>query len=230
MTIHDFEKAQAKLLKDSEIKEAWLEYLSGYPHVSAFTARRPQLQNQFSIVDGKKAGSDTNLYKLFTEQCFNLLRAGGRCGIIIPSGIYTDLGTKQLREMLFSNPKPTQFLDCQMSASSLKKCIMPSSSACSSFEKGGETKSFRAAFRINPREAVGSDELESFLHSNQQHLHIKTELVRRLSPDSISVMEFKTLLDVVIAEKCSISRCSAKEISDKWNLRTNGGIPHDERQ
>ncbi len=57
------------------------------------------------MVNGRKAGSDINLYKLFTEQCFNLLRPGGECGIVIPSGIYTDLGTKQLREMLFGQTR-----------------------------------------------------------------------------------------------------------------------------
>ena len=102
MTIKDFEKEQAKLLKDADIRDAWLKYQSEYPHVSAFYRSAPQYKNQISIVDGKKAGTDTNLYKLFLEQCHNLLRPGGRCGIIIPSGVYTDLGTKQLREMLFA--------------------------------------------------------------------------------------------------------------------------------
>ena len=30
-----------------------------------------------------------------------LLRLGGHCGIVIPSGIYTDLGAKGLRDLLF---------------------------------------------------------------------------------------------------------------------------------
>lgn len=182
MTIHDFEKAQARLLKDAETKAAWLQYLSGFPHLSAYFRSVPQFKNQISIVDGKKAGSDTNLYKLFTEQCYNLLRGGGRVGIIIPSGIYTDLGTKQLREMLFTDSQIDTIFgfsnECFLFEEvhhSFKFCLL-------SFEKGGRTESFRAAFRINPREAIGADELDSFLHSDRQHLFIKTELVRRLSP------------------------------------------------
>jgi hypothetical protein len=107
MTIKEFEKEQAKLLRDPGIRAAWLDYLSGYPHASAFFRSAAQYKNQISIVNGKKAGSDINLYKLFTEQCFNLLRSGGYCGIVIPSGIYTDLGTKQLREMLFGQTTVT---------------------------------------------------------------------------------------------------------------------------
>ncbi|WP_442941805.1 Eco57I restriction-modification methylase domain-containing protein [Nostoc sp.] len=53
------------------------------------------------MINGKRHGKDVNFYKLFLEQCFNLLRHGGGCGIVIPSGIYTDLGANKLRKMLF---------------------------------------------------------------------------------------------------------------------------------
>jgi hypothetical protein len=107
MDIKSFEKEQKKLLQDIEVSNAWLEYQSNFPHISAYYRSAEQYKNQISIVNGKKAGTDINLYKLFVEQCFNLLRRGGECGIVIPSGIYTDLGTKQLREMLFSQTKVT---------------------------------------------------------------------------------------------------------------------------
>ncbi|MDQ3555825.1 MAG: hypothetical protein M3409_03480 [Gemmatimonadota bacterium] len=105
MTIKEFEEERSKLLRDPELRGAWEEYLSRFPHVSAWYRSAPQFENQISVVNGRKAGSDINLYKLFTEQCFNLLRPGGECGIVIPSGIYTDLGTKQLREMLFGQTR-----------------------------------------------------------------------------------------------------------------------------
>ncbi|MCW5970973.1 MAG: Eco57I restriction-modification methylase domain-containing protein [Blastocatellales bacterium] len=107
MTIKEFEKEQAKLLKKPEIRLAWLEYRSRFPHVNLFFRNAPQYRNQESIVNGRKQTTDLNLYKLFLEQCFNLLRTSGECGIVIPSGIYTDLGAKQLREMLFDRTKIT---------------------------------------------------------------------------------------------------------------------------
>ena len=76
MSIHDFEKEQAKLLKDKDIRKAWLDYLSGTRTKRIFRSAE-QYDNQISIVNGKKAGTDLNLYKLFVEQCFRLLRAGG---------------------------------------------------------------------------------------------------------------------------------------------------------
>lgn len=98
-------RIKARLLEEHDIRRAYLAYQSSYRHVSAFFRSAPQYQNQISRVNGRKQGSDINLYKLFTEQCFHLLRDGGACGIVIPSGIYSDLGTKQLRQMLFEKTR-----------------------------------------------------------------------------------------------------------------------------
>jgi hypothetical protein len=86
-----------------------------------------------------------------------------------------------------------------------------------SFEKGGKTKSFSGAFRINPRDAVAADELESFLHSPNKHLTLQVELIRRLAPDSISVMEFKIPLDVSIAEKMLRFPLLGEKLAVKWS-------------
>ena len=103
MTIKDFEKEQAKLLKDPDIRDAWLEYLSG-TRTSALSSdprtavRKPNQHRERQ--EGRHRHQP--LQALSPSRCFNLLRKGGYCGIVIPSGIYTDLGAKQLREMLFS--------------------------------------------------------------------------------------------------------------------------------
>ncbi len=73
MDIKQFEKEQKKLLENPEIAETWLEYQSQFPCVSAYYRAAERYKNQISIVNGKKAGTDINLYKLFLEQCFNLL-------------------------------------------------------------------------------------------------------------------------------------------------------------
>jgi hypothetical protein len=67
MTIHDFEAEQSKLLKNSAIREAWIAYLAGYPHQADYFRWAAQFKNQTSVVNGKKVGSDTNLYKLFVR-------------------------------------------------------------------------------------------------------------------------------------------------------------------
>ena len=219
MDIKTFEKEQKKLLQDDEIANAWLEYQSQYPYVSAYYRSSEQYKNQISITNGKKAGTDVNLYKLFLEQCFNLLRTAGKCGIIVPSGIYTDLGAKQLREMLFSQT----YIDALFGLSNEKFIFETVHHAFKfsllTFEKGGKTDSFRAAFRINPREAVRVNQLETFFNDKDEQIKISVPLVRRLSPDSLSVMEFKNEIDISIAEKMLQFPLLGEKIERKWNLR-----------
>ena len=189
MDIKAFEKAQAELLRDAEVKRAWLEYLSGFPHQSAYFRTSPGYANQISVVNGRKAGSDINLYKLFTEQCFNLLRDGGQCGIVIPSGIYTDLGAKQLREMLFAETQVTGLFGFENRKTIFEGVDSRFKFVVLSFTKGGHTKQFPAAFMRHE-----TRDLELF--PEQLGLEVSVDLIKRLSPDSLSVMEFKNDTDV----------------------------------
>ncbi|MEG5079763.1 hypothetical protein QUB53_03750 [Microcoleus sp. AT8-B4] len=219
MDIKTFEKEQNKILQNPEIAETWLKYLSEFPHVSAYYRSAEQYKNQISIVNGKKSGTDINFYKLFLEQCFNLLRPNGECGIIIPSGVYTDLGTKQLREMLFVETQIDSLFGLSNEKfifegvhHSFKFCLL-------TFEKGKSTESFQAAFRINPREAIRVDKLDTFLNNQDECIEISVNLIRRLSPDSLSVMEFKNEGDIRIAEKMLQFPLLGEQIEGKWNLR-----------
>jgi type I restriction-modification system DNA methylase subunit len=221
MTIKEFEKEQKTLLKDKDLLAAWQDYLSGFPHVSAWFRSAPQFANQISIIDGRKAGSDINLYKLFTEQCFRLLRTGGYCGIIIPSGIYTDLGTKQLREMLFGETRVDSLFGLSNEKyifesvhHAFKFCIL-------TFEKDHATDTFRAAFRINPREAIASERIETFLHNPDEHVSLSVPFIRRLSPDSLSVMEVRSKLDVKIAEKMFCFPLLGENVDNAWKVKLN---------
>ncbi|WYL94461.1 MAG: DNA methyltransferase [Gloeotrichia echinulata IR180] len=212
MDIKAFEKEQKKLLQNPEIAEAWLEYQSQYPYVSAYYRSSENYKNQISIVNGKKAGTDINLYKLFVERCFHLLRDAGECGIVIPSGIYTDLGTKQLREMLFSQTKVTGLFCLENRKEVFEGVHRSFKIVVLSFEKGKVTTEFPSAFM-----RLDVQELERF--PSKDSLEINVDMVRRLSPDSLSVMEFKNEVDVRIAEKMTQFPLLGEKIDGKWNLR-----------
>ncbi|MEQ9482591.1 Eco57I restriction-modification methylase domain-containing protein [Coleofasciculus sp. F4-SAH-05] len=219
MDIKQFEKAKSKLLENPEIAAAWLDYQSQFPYVSAYYRSSEQYKNQISIVNGRKSGTDINLYKLFLEQCFNLLHSGGCCGIILPTGIYTDLGAKQLREMLFTQSELGALFGLSNERfvfegvdHRFKFCLLD-------FEKGSKTDSFGAAFRINPREAIKPEKLNIFLNDKDEHIKISVSLIRQLSPDSLSVMEFKNDTDIRIAQKMSKFPLLGEKIPGKWNLK-----------
>lgn len=211
MTIKEFEKERDKLLQDPDIRAAWLEYLSRFPHLSAWFRAAPQFKHQSAVVGGKKTGSDVNLYKLFTEQCANLLREGGECGIVIPSGIYTDLGAKGLRDMLFDESR-VMGLFCFENRKEIFEGVHRSFKfIVLTFEKGGKTERFPTAFM---RHDVA--ELEAFPAAHS--LELSVELIRRLSPDSHSLMEFKSEMDIRIAEKMLRYPLLGEEIEGTWNL------------
>jgi type I restriction-modification system DNA methylase subunit len=212
MDIKTFEKEQKKLLTNPEIAQAWLDYQSQYPHVSLYFRSSEQYKNQISIVNGKKQGTDINLYKLFVEQCFNLLHPQGECGMVIPSGIYTDLGTKQLREMLFSQTNVTGLFCFENRKTIFENVHRSFKIAILTFEKNKQTLSFPVEFMRHDVE-----ELQRFPHKDS--LVISVDLIRKLSPDSLSVMEFKQDIDIQIAEKMSRFPLLGETLPDTWNLK-----------
>lgn len=218
MRIEDFEEEKGKLLRKPGIREAWLEYQSGFPHVSEFYRSAQQYRNQISVVNGKRAGTDINLYKLFLEQCFNLAGSGGHCGMIVPGSICSDLGSKQLRDVLFSSARLDTLFDLSNERFIFENVDHRQELCLLTFAKGGETAEFTAAFRINPREAVAPDHLEYFLHSSSEHLRVPVDLVRRLSPDSLSIMKFRNEADVRISDKMASFPFLGEELDGRWNV------------
>ena len=194
MDIKTFEKEQKQLLENSDVAAAWLKYQSQYPHVSLYFRGAEQYINQISVVNGKKQGTDINLYKLFVEQCVNLLSQNGECGLVIPSGIYTDLGTKQLREMLFSQTKITGLFCFENKKAIFEGVDSRFKFVVLTFENGQETLSFPAKFMRHDVE-----ELKSF--PDDDCIHISVDLIKQLSPDSISVIEFRSYIDSIIINK-----------------------------
>jgi hypothetical protein len=194
MRIEDFEQEQSRLLQNDETRDTWLKYQSAFPHQSAYFRATPQYANQISVVNGKKQGTDINLYKLFVEQCYNLLRDGGLCGLVVPSGIYTDLGAKQLRELLFSSTRVTGLFGFENRKNIFEGVDSRFKFVVLTYRKGGHTDEFPAAFM---RHDVS--ELTHFPQQGSQRLSV--ELIRQLSPDSLSIMEFRSEIDISIAQK-----------------------------
>ncbi len=207
-------RIKARLLEDGDIRRKYLDYQSGYRYVSAFYRSTAQYINQISRVNGRKQGTDINLYKLFTEQCFNLLREGGTCGIVIPSGIYSDLGTKQLRSMLFEQTQLTGLFGFQNRKRIFEDVVSLMKFVVMDFRKGGKTISFPAAFMRHDVE-----ELADF--PNEESMRINVDLITRSSPSSLSVTEFKTELDIQITEKMLRFPLLGEELSDAWNVKLN---------
>ena len=212
MRIEDFEKEKSQIIgSDPEIQTAWLGYLSSFPHVSEFFRSSSQYTNQIGTVNGRKVGSDINLFKLFTEQCTHLLAKGARCGIVIPSGIYTDLGAVQLRKMLFQTCRITGLFGFENRKVIFEGVHRSFKFVVLTFETGSSTRDFPVAFmRRDVRDLAEFPSLAS--------LRISPSLVARLSPGSLSIMEFETASDIAVAEKLLLHPLAGSENEDTWNM------------
>ncbi|ACC85124.1 Eco57I restriction-modification methylase domain-containing protein [Nostoc punctiforme] len=211
MDIKDFEIELKRLLTDPNIQKEWLHYQSDYNHQREYFRFAEQYKNQVPIINGKRHGKDVNLYKLFLEQCFNLLRKNGECGIVIPSGIYTDLGAKKLREMLFNQTNITGLFCFENRKMIFEEVDSRSKFVVLTFTKGAETTEFPAIF-------MRHDVQELLRFPNNDSLLITIDMVRKISPNSLSLMELKNEVDVCIAEKMLKFPSLGEKIDNKWNL------------
>jgi hypothetical protein len=86
-----FDITLAKGNHQAELASAWAKARVGR---TGFAAE----QKPFSF----QGSADLNSYKLFLEVAHHLLTNGGRMGLIVPSGLYTDAGCHDLRDLFLS--------------------------------------------------------------------------------------------------------------------------------
>lgn len=218
MTIHDFEAEQERLLKDNEIRLAWLDYLSTYRHQSAYFRAAPEYRHQSALANGKRTSSDLNLYKLFVERCFRLLRPGGQCGIVVPTAVYSDLGSKGLREMMFTEGE----LDSVIGLSNEKWifegvhhdfrfCLLV-------FGRGGMTSDFDALFRFRVEEAMTPTELGHALDTGEPRIRMTLDEVKHFAPATLSIRELRGEKDRDLTYKMLRFPTLGEDVAERWKL------------
>jgi Eco57I restriction-modification methylase/N-6 DNA Methylase len=167
----------------------------------------------------RQGRGDTATHKLFLERMYSLLQSAGRIGYVVPSGIYTDLGTKALREMLLDQGN-IQYIY----SFSNERFFFPGVHHSFKFtllgaQKGEQRDGFWAAFRFNPRVAVAPDELPAFLANVENLIYVRRQSLERFSPDSLSVMEFQTRRDYEVVEKIYNGwPLIGEQLEKSWNV------------
>lgn len=131
-------------------------------------------------------------YKLFVEQAHALMRPGGRLGFIVPSGLYSDYGTRALRDLLlkrcqwewifgFENREKVFDIDSRFKFNPII------------VQKGGATQAINTAFMRRRLEDWERAEAYATPYSLQQ--------VERFSPKSMAILEIQSARDLEILEK-----------------------------
>ena len=151
----------------------------------------------------------TNLYQLFLERALQLVRPGGRIGLVLPSGLVSDAGAAPLRRHLFDHAEVDEVtgFDNRLAIFPVHRSVRFVLMTCAA---GRETSAIRCRFGL-----TSADELES---GTKAPLVLSRRLIARLSgADDLGVPELATEVDLAVVEAVSAStpRLGAK---DGWNV------------
>ncbi|MFH0988480.1 MAG: hypothetical protein V1799_00510 [bacterium] len=156
-----------------------------------------------------QGSADLNLYKLFLEESYTLSKDRGHIGIIVPSGVYSDKGSKHLRslfidqskwEWLYSFENKEAIFDIHRSYKFNPMIII----------KGSETTTIKTAFmRHNVQDWETAEGV----------LDYSIESIKKLSPFNLSLLEITHRRDAEIIEKIySNSVLLGDKSPDGWGL------------
>lgn len=176
--------ARAHIKQDYQIKQA------------EYTALSSHFQSAYNFqVDGarKNMSGHTDLYKLFTERAYQLAKDGGLVGLVVPSGIYTDLGTKSLRRMLFEQCQLKEMFGFENRKFVFQDIDQRYKFVLLTFQKGGKTNAFPCAFFL-----YDEDDLKRAVENPTR---LTVDFIHSSSPISMSIVEIKSEKDFEIVNK-----------------------------
>lgn len=140
-----------------------------------------------------QGSADLNSYKMFAEVFWNLLKSDGRLGVILPTGIYSDFGTKDLRETLLNNGR----IDLLYAFQNEKRVFSAAHHAFKQLTliaaKGGRTTAFRTRFRMGVGDSPEAHEIpDDILRNDSAAMVFTPDDVWKNSPRSLSLVELRS--------------------------------------
>lgn len=102
--------ASAKSISDGLMKsnpavqQSWHEYESAIANANKFYAEFYSYQRAKNQ-HGKSLKGDANLFKVFLERIYRILKKGGTCGIVIPDNFNIDAGATGLRRLILKQTR-----------------------------------------------------------------------------------------------------------------------------
>lgn len=139
-----------------------------------------------------QGSADLNSYKLFVELAHALLVAGGRLGMIVPSGLYTDKGTAPLRELLLEHCR-WEWLFGFENRDEIFGIHRSFKFAAIVVEKAGTTETIRAAFMRR--------ELADWDAEPPRTIAYPRRHVAQFCPESKAILELSDERDACVLQK-----------------------------
>ena len=174
-------RGRKSFAESSRLHAKWRKWRQGHP---SFAGRTHPFLHQGS--------ADLNTYKMFLEQSHALLREEGRLGMLVPSGIYTDKGSTNLRELflgacdwqwLFGFENRLGIFDID---GRFKFCPVI-------IQKGGKTEAIRSSFMHR--------NVDDWADGEKHVLAYPRERVEEFSPYSKAILEIRSDKDLQVLQK-----------------------------
>lgn len=208
---------QELLVKRPYLKKKWTEYNAHYESLSTLFRDEKYFQFQSAEVRGKSVSGDLDLYKLFAERAYQLLKDNGIVGLVIPSGIYTDLGAKGVRTMLFDKCKIDSLYCFENRRPGLFPAVHSSyKPIVITFKKGAKTTSFPCAFYLHTQADLAK------AISNPTIMNV--EFIKKANPLSWNIIEIKSKIDYEIVKKMLKYPHLVDKMNSSWNIETGNGF------
>lgn len=216
-------RRKAELRENHDIDAVWRQE-ARYLHELSSYARPESNRFRWHAPDGQMRKGRANVFRLFVERGFNLLRLGGRLSQVLPDSFYVSSPAAGLRMRLmedgvldrclvFENRKKLFPIDGRI------KVVL-----LSARRGGGPTDRFKAAFFVGKDGAgrdrsVGLGELPAVLAELEGNCPtLSREQIKALSPGTLAFPELKSSLDAQIVTGCA-SRVPPLNLNgDGWGL------------
>jgi hypothetical protein len=202
------ESRKDELRVDEEIDAGWRSE-ARYLHELSNYAKPESGRFGWYADDGQLRKGDANVFRLFVERAYRILRTGGRLSQVLPDSVYVSSPATGVRQHLLADG----VLD-RVWVFENRKGIFPIHRSVKvvllvAERGGGPTDSFRAAFLTGKdaagrERAVGLDELPSVLRDLDDQSPVLTlDQIQALAPVTLAFPELQTALDAEIVAHCA---------------------------
>ena len=140
-----------------------------------------------------QGSADINTYKMFLETAHALCKIDGRFGFIVPSGVYTDKGSTELRDLFINRCKWNWIWSFINWNKLFPEIYYRFKFASIIVEKGGSGSIIHCGFNKKT--------FESWENAEREKLSIQSAVISRFSPKSKAILETSTQKDLDIIEK-----------------------------
>src|SRR5579883_854383 len=173
--------------QNPEAPARWQEYEAQNKRSAALLLKGGIYDWQIVEVNGKKTGGDPDLFKLFLERFHQLVRPGGRVGVLMPAGLYALEGATGLRRLLLSQAK----VEAIYSFENAFERFFPNVDSRMKFlalvftKEPAAHQSFPAAFMLRNEKFLALPKAEREARS----VRITSDYIRLTSPGYLSLVE-----------------------------------------